>query len=264
MSARRRPATWPDDLLRVLDAYGVEGLADLARAMRVGASTVKNWAQRGAVPSEALKQASEDTGRSLDWLALGREPTRVPTQSETSDIPHEVASNLKDKISERDGHYLDEASSLRALGRMLYKGPQGAMEYCFVPRYRARSTVGPSAINDDVGVPGEIAFEAEWMRRTLGRNSQGFCLIDVVGSNMEPTFFDGDILVVDRFKRDPEAGGLFAIRRGSNVVVRRVQRLQNGSLQLISDNTAFHPELVSPEAAATFEIVGKIVWPRSR
>lgn len=291
MSAKTLAREWPQEVQRMLEAYQVETLVDLARAMGLSKSAVTNWTQRGHVPGDMLKQAAKDTGRSLDWLSFGNPPFGVPKESELSDKASAPAENLKSQPEGSEGTWYTPPAVLEALqgvspviahpekrvtfgkqigeappspyaGRMRVEGPKGPMEYCFVPRYHPK--VGPTATNDDLGSPGEIAFETDWMKRTLGRIGQGFCLVDVSGSHMEPTFYEGDLVVVDRQRRDLAAGGLFALKRGSHVVVRRFQGLQMGGVRIISDNPAFMPEVLTPEALSTLDVLGKVVWPRSR
>lgn len=103
------------------------------------------------------------------------------------------------------------------------------------------------------------------MRRTFGRNGRGFCLVEVEGSNMEPTFIAGDLLLVDRMQPNVgSGGGLYAIRHGREVSVRRVLRLQSGAMQLISDNDAFPIETIDRAQASRLEVVGRVIWHASR
>jgi phage repressor protein C with HTH and peptisase S24 domain len=139
------------------------------------------------------------------------------------------------------------------------------VEYCFVPRYRPRHGHVNDAPNEEGGSPGEIAFEAEWMQRSFGRMGKGFCLVEVEGSSMEPTFREGDLLLVDRMKPAiGPGGGLYAIRHGREVSVRRVIRLQSGAIQLISDNDAFPAETIERSQTSRLEVVGRVIWHASR
>lgn len=59
---------------RMQIAYGVTGFAALADAMRKPSNSVKNWSYRNSIRLQHVIQCALDTGRSLDWIVLNREP----------------------------------------------------------------------------------------------------------------------------------------------------------------------------------------------
>ena len=74
---------------------------------------------------------------------------------------------------------------------------------------------------------------------------------------MSPTLNEGDLALVDvrdnRFKFD----GLYMLRDGGDLSIKRVQRQPDGALVLRSDNAAYQPVTVAPESIT---VLGRIIW----
>jgi hypothetical protein len=75
-----------------------------------------------------------------------------------------------------------------------------------------------------------------------------------VGDNMEPTISDGDVLIVDRRPRDVD--GVFVMRLGDSIRIKRVQRMQGGALHLLNDNSNYKTEVLAADQADTVEFIG--------
>lgn len=83
--------------------------------------------------------------------------------------------------------------------------------------------------------------------------------IDVRGDSMVPVLHDGDSIRVDRADaHDRLRDGIYVLRTGDGVVVKRVS-LRPGRRALVSsDNDAYAPW---PECdAAALDIVGRVIW----
>lgn len=133
-----------------------------------------------------------------------------------------------------------------------------------IRRLSAKASAGPGHENHHVEPVADVAFNPAWLRARFGRSPEHLALIEVTGHSMEPTFFEGDTIMVDTQQRDIDGGGLFVLRLGSELLVKRVQRLISGGLQIISDNPAFKSELLDAAAESSIHVVGRVIWPRSR
>lgn len=248
---------------RLKEAYAASTLTELAARMGVPGPTVKGWSQRGSVPLERLMRTSADTGCSLDWLCgLVSDPpgSHAPASKDLNQSsPIEPISKVLDS-----GSLLAAEHGQHLPGRFQVAGSRGPLEFVLVPRFSAKVSAGAGFRYGDDEVLGEIAFEANWMRQHFGRAGDGFALVDVVGGSMEPTYYDGQTIVVDRLQRDIDGGGVFVLRKHDELFVKRIQRMLTGGLQVISDNLAFHAEMVPAGSEQQLEVVGRVVWPRSR
>ena len=72
---------------------------------------------------------------------------------------------------------------------------------------------------------------------------------------MEPTLQHGDIVLVNHEKT--RGDGVFVVRMGNALRVKRLQWLANGDLRISSDNPIYQTEQITPaELAGDFDILG--------
>lgn len=91
-----------------------------------------------------------------------------------------------------------------------------------------------------------------------GRASD-FVVINVRGDSMEPDFYQGDQLLVDKRDISPAQPGPFAVWDGEwgEYVVKNVERLVEGRVRMFSTNPKYSPVDVTYEET---RIIGRPVW----
>jgi len=105
----------------------------------------------------------------------------------------------------------------------------------------------------------KIQVLESWARKNLGFNLQNIRTITAWGDSMSPTFNDGDFLFVDETIRHFEGDGLYIIAT-PELRAKRLQRLIDGSMRIISDNAALYPpEIVKGEDLLQLYICGRVV-----
>ena len=72
---------------------------------------------------------------------------------------------------------------------------------------------------------------------------------------MEPTIAESSIVLIDRSRYRRRVGSIYAIRINDDVVLRRLDKDENG-WQLASD----HPEWKSEPLPNSAEIIGEVKW----
>ncbi|MEH3103259.1 MAG: S24 family peptidase [Sphingomonas phyllosphaerae] len=130
----------------------------------------------------------------------------------------------------------------------------------------------PPPVNEDVGVPwlavqaaagaGQLADERTLRHERLPRavlrgagvTPEAASVIAVSGDSMAPTLKDGDRLLVDRAtRRIAGRGGIYVVRRGEAVVVKRL--VPHGeTVEIRSDNPLWPVERVP---LAEIEVIGR-------
>jgi len=106
---------------------------------------------------------------------------------------------------------------------------------------------------------GILRFSAAWLR-AQGLDPAQVAAMAVAGDSMEPTLRDGDEILVDR-RRRPLRDGVYVLRRGDSLLVKRVAASGAGRLLLISDNPAYPPiDLPAGEVVP----IGRVVWKGGR
>jgi phage repressor protein C with HTH and peptisase S24 domain len=129
-------------------------------------------------------------------------------------------------------------------------------EYVFFPRQSVRLQAGRTALQSPQIVD-YVALKADWLRRRFNADPKELMLIEAVGDSMSPTIDEGDVVLIDlrepRFRHD----GIYALRSGADIAVKRVQRRPDGKLVVRSDNPAYEPAIVTPESIA---VLGYVIW----
>jgi len=80
--------------------------------------------------------------------------------------------------------------------------------------------------------------------------------INVSGDSMEPTFSYNDIVFINRSKTDLNRGGIFTIRTDAGLFIKRVQARIDGRIDVISDNSVYSTQTLSPDE---IEVIGRVV-----
>jgi len=122
-----------------------------------------------------------------------------------------------------------------------------------VPRYDVAASAGPGTLVDDELMLGTETLDPVLARR-LGLREGQAAMLRVRGTSMEPTLADGDHLVLRLDERRPDArGGVYVIRAGAALMVKRVAAGQGG-WRVTSDNPTADP------VTGPVELVGRVVW----
>ncbi len=129
------------------------------------------------------------------------------------------------------------------------EGPEGRV---LVPRYDVRASAGAGALVLTEDVAEYLSVGREWLRRALPSWAPPNAVVGILegaGDSMEPTIRDGDLLMVVQGVewRTVELGGIFVLSVDDRVLLKRLEILQNGDLNIISDNKAYSPWIVKME-----------------
>lgn len=115
-----------------------------------------------------------------------------------------------------------------------------------------------------------IAYQDETRRLRLSRktlDSRGTTkdqvfAARVFNNSMEPTINDGDTIIVDRSKTKIKDGYIFAIEHGGLFLCKRLYRMPNNGIRVVSDNSIEYQEFVLSEQEQidqNFNIIGWVM-----
>ena len=218
------------NILQILDDikdimhFKTEG--EVALCLKMTKGNLSSHKVRSAIPYEALSIFCETEGISLDWLLFGK--------------------GRKYKEEQKD---------------VIVPQPD---DYIYIPLYNIRAAAGHGAINETEEVADVMAFKASWVRSSLGASRNDLFLIYVDGDSMEPTLKRGDIILID--KRDAPAthDGIYVFITDGALLIKRLQRLPGGIINIVSDNPAYKPFEVKQEQLTSeidkITIIGRVVW----
>ena len=181
---------------------------------------------------ENIAKLAEATNASAEWLVTGLGP-----MYRDRTIPQLA-------IQSKDAHDFSE-------------------NYSLIPLYNVSAAAGHGAVVEHEEVVDSLAFKREWISHTLDATPADLYLINVQGESMTPTLHPGDVILVDR--RNGEnitTDGIYVIRMGDSLLVKRIQRLPGQKLRISSDNPAYQPYELKLDEAANDElaIIGRVVW----
>lgn len=138
-------------------------------------------------------------------------------------------------------------------------------EYAHIPVHDVFLAAGAGATNDAEEIVDALAFRRDWLRR-IGLDPSKAAIARARGDSMQPSIWDGDLLLIDRNRtmppvpaqtERPKRMSVFALLHDGEAKVKRLQMIDKGLAMLVSDNPDHPPCLVSPES---LQIIGKVVW----
>ena len=98
-----------------------------------------------------------------------------------------------------------------------------------------------------------------WARQNLGGDLSRIKLITANGTSMQGTIENGDVLFVDTSVRQFDGDGIYAVVRGDQIQVKRLQLLHGNKLAVISDNKDHVPETLTANEANEVVICGRVL-----
>ena len=104
-----------------------------------------------------------------------------------------------------------------------------------------------------------MAFRRYWIKHYLRADPAKLAVISVKGDSMDGVLNDRDAILIDLSDVAP-TGGLYVVRQGDDLMVKRVQKVAGGRLLLLSANPAYVPVEVDPAREVDFAVVGRVVW----
>lgn len=114
-------------------------------------------------------------------------------------------------------------------------------------------------INEFPEVVQHINVLESWAHSSLGGDLARIKLISARGTSMQGTIENGDVLFVDASIRAFDGDGIYVIARGSDVIVKRLQKLHGDMLAIISDNRAYRTEELTCDEANSVIICGRVL-----
>lgn len=138
--------------------------------------------------------------------------------------------------------------------------PNGAASgYADIPILDVRLAAGAASIADGAQQIGTMPMDMALLR-SLGRtSSDGLTIVEAEGDSMEPIVADGARVLVDtRDSRLRE--GIFAFRLGDELRIKRLRRRGVDSVEVLSENARYEPELLAGEQLEHFAILGRALW----
>lgn len=149
---------------------------------------------------------------------------------------------------EEDGIRIDLFDQVAATRAPL---PPGLMDTPSRPYIHGYDEIRPSS------AAAAAVIEDYWAR--LGLDPDTVTTLLAEGDSMVPTIADQSPVFVDTGDRDLADGGIYALRIEKRLVIRRIQRLVGGGLQLLADNNiSYPPQEIGEALSADLHVIGRV------
>ena len=133
--------------------------------------------------------------------------------------------------------------------------PEGAK---LVPVYDVEASAGYGTLIESEDNIYNLAFDTRFLRQMTPAKPKDLSVIRVKGDSMEPTLLDNDQVLIDMSKRSLDFDGMFVLRYGNALHVKRVGRsAKKRHVRISSDNAQYGSIDVHREE---LEVVGKVLW----
>ena len=134
------------------------------------------------------------------------------------------------------------------------------VELVQVPVLDVEASAGHGALAEMEAKSAQFGFEPHWLKKLTASNSSSLSIIGVRGDSMEPTFSDGDDVLVDLGDGQQRLrDGIYVLKMDDSLSIKRIAiEPQKRRISVISDNPAY-PSW-NGLARQAVNIVGRVLW----
>ena len=246
---------------RLCDATGIRTQTELARALGVHRSAITQAKLRDAVPQKWILALARRYTLSPDWLEYGKNtqeampPAAPPARQDTPFRRHE--HGLASAAAETQRKPFAGTHQKIPAGTLLTPIRVPAAEIAYIPKVRARLCAGGGSFEIEAVPVEEYPFPRQWLSRMGTPSAMAF--MDVIGDSMEPSIFDGDMVLVDQSGIRITPHAVYAVGVEDAVYIKRIEQ-RGGGIILHSDNPAYSDMELYGDELGTFRVIGKVVW----
>lgn len=105
-----------------------------------------------------------------------------------------------------------------------------------------------------------LAIHRDWLEEAMGVDPDQLVLLTVRGDSMAPTLADGDWVLVDCKTTRIDHEDLYVLEVSGRLLIKRVQPLSNGRLQVCSDHPHYAPfEVPTDEQPEQIQVHGRVI-----
>lgn len=166
---------------------------------------------------------------------------------------HKIADALGANI-----RYLESGTGPELASQNGDESPYGGH---LVPLFNVSGSMGTgSDVPDHIELVRNISLDISELRKVASfSNPKNLSFITGYGNSMEPTFADGDTLLIDQGITDVRFEAVYALEKGDELFIKRIQRRTDGTLLMLSDNKLYEPQTISKADLPTFRVRGRVV-----
>jgi phage repressor protein C with HTH and peptisase S24 domain len=206
---------------------------ELKRRMAVHGLSQKGLAQRAGLNDTAVRD-----------ILSGR--SRHPR--------HDTIQKLADALDCSVAELLDDR-----MGPVVRAGGADSDGYVLIARYDPHLDAGRETLTAEGRHFAETAFRAEWLAELTRTPANQLAMVTMQGDSMMPTVGDGDQLLVDLTQWSPGTDGIYVMRQGEHLLVKRLTAdPMRQQVVMSSDNPAYAS--LAPLSPSEIDLLGRVIW----
>lgn len=213
--------TFGERLRNILSESGMTQ-EDLVISMGSHKATVSKWANDKVQPGiKTIKRICEATGASFNYLKSGK-GDKFENQLQNKTVPGNLSG------------------------------------FTLIPKYKAKLSGGDGSLETSNQIEANLAFRTDFISKKGTPNKMA--LFEVAGDSMLPFLHDGDVVLVDLTRNEPQNiidGKVYAFREDHTVKVKRLS-FQGSALIATSENSSLYPPYEVEKE--NFQLIGQVVW----
>ena len=132
--------------------------------------------------------------------------------------------------------------------------------YCKIPLFNIKESAGHEEFVNDERIGADLMFRKDWLHRELKSNPDNLFILSAESDSMEPTIKHDALLIVDKSIDRIITEGIYVLRRGDTILIKRIRKLSEDTIELISDNSAYGKEIVKLSNQPEITILGKVIY----
>lgn len=132
--------------------------------------------------------------------------------------------------------------------------------YCKIPLFNIKAASGHEIFVNDENIGADLMFRRDWLNRELKSNPDNLFILSAESDSMEPTINHDALLIVDKSIDRIITEGIYILRRGDTILIKRIRKLSEDTIELISDNPAYGKETIKMGNQPEITILGKVIY----
>jgi phage repressor protein C with HTH and peptisase S24 domain len=260
------------------------GMAESVRVSDKSDKQLRRYMSGDEPPFSVLEKLSSRSSTSLDWLAHGECHTQNDRRLERAMLTDAISTRVirlkQFVIHEPEKTMLEFGiACAEALIEILDQEVVAASnviknqdneidlrhsqqhDFIALPFLDIHASAGGGAVvplhEETISV---VSFERAFLR-SLGANPDRCRIITARGDSMAPTIPDGALIIIDHSQREIVNGWISVVNVCGDLLVKRIRRRLDGTIELVSDNTIYPVETILPDRLDQLSIVGRLFLP---
>jgi phage repressor protein C with HTH and peptisase S24 domain len=207
-----------------------------------------------------VRRALGDVERDTFAESLGVSKTTIASyeRGETTPDADVIASYVESYKISPEWLLLGTGSMFKS-DNVLHVSSKNRPEFVDLPVFDVRASAGGGLPVYQEVQTGIMSFEYRWLR-DLGVNPETAGLIYAQGDSMYPTIQDGAAMVVDHSQKEIQNGYIYAFNIDGDLVVKRIERLFDKTINLISDNPRYPTRNLRPKQLSSLDVIGRVFY----